>query len=57
MSSSMIYAQSTVSGKVSDSSNNPIINAIVEIQGSANSEKLQAMEVLKLLQKKTMVFL
>ena len=39
MSSSMIYAQSTVSGKVSDSSNNPIINAIVEIQGSANSVK------------------
>ena len=57
MSSSMIYAQSTVSGKVSDSSNNPIINAIVEIQGSANSVKTSSDEVLKLLQKKTMVFL
>ena len=39
MSSSMVIAQSTVSGKVSDSSNNPVINAIVEIQGSANSVK------------------
>ena len=39
MSSSMIFAQSTITGKVTDNSNNPITNAIVEVKGNSNSVK------------------
>jgi hypothetical protein len=39
MSSSTIFAQSTITGKVTDNANNPIPNAIVEVIGNSNSVK------------------
>ena len=39
MSSSMVFAQSTVTGKVTDNANNPLANAIVSVKGNATTVK------------------
>ena len=39
MSSSMVFAQSTVTGKVTDNTNNPLANAIVSVKGNAATVK------------------
>ncbi len=39
MSSSMVFAQSTVTGKVTDNANNPLANAIVNVKGNATTVK------------------
>jgi hypothetical protein len=39
MSSSMVFAQSTVTGKVTDNTNNPLANAIVSVKGNATTVK------------------
>lgn len=39
MSSSMVFAQSTVTGKVTDNTNNPLANAVVSVKGNSTIVK------------------
>ena len=53
MFTSMSFAQSTITGKVTDNSNNPVTNAIVEVIGSTTSVKTSSDGSFKITSKET----